>query len=136
MTSSFAQHLEGAIDAAAVERLDQRMENIKQKAGLARSVSLEEQREVSLEKQQEQLREAALDLEALFLQQLVSAMQRTVPREDGVFGQSKAEELFRGMLDEEWANLMAKSGDIGLARDLYDQLVQSLIEREKAKSSS
>lgn len=136
MTSSFAQHLEGAIDAAAVERLDQRMENIKQKAGLARSVSLEEQREVSLEKQQEQLREAALDLEALFLQQLVSAMQRTVPREDGVFGQSKAEELFRGMLDEEWANLMAKSGDIGLARNLYDQLVQSLIEREKAKSSS
>ena len=136
MIDSFAQCLEGAMDAVAVERLDQRIENIEQKAVMARDVSLEEQREVSLEKQKEQLWDAALDLEALFVQQLISAMQRTVSREDGVFGQSKAEELFRGMLDEEWANLMAKSGDIGLARDLYDQLVESLIEREKAKSSS
>lgn len=136
VSGTFAEHLQGALDAAAAERLDRQIQVIKHKAGLVEGVSTEEQRSSGLEQQKEQLWEAALELEALFLQQMISAMQRTVSRGGGVFAPSKAEELFRGMLDEQWAELMAESGDIGLARSLYDQLVESLLEREKADSES
>ena len=63
-------------------------------------------------------------------------MQRTVPRDEGILKRSQAEELFQGMLDEELAKIMAESGETGLARSLYQQLVQSLEEKQKAKSET
>ncbi|NLJ68815.1 MAG: metalloendopeptidase, partial [Firmicutes bacterium] len=89
-----------------------------------------------LEKQKQQLRQASQELEAIFLQQMISVMQRTVPRDEGILKRSQAEELFQGMLDEELAKIMAESGETGLARSLYQQLVQSLEEKQKAKSET
>jgi hypothetical protein len=136
MSGSFAEHLQGTLDVVTTEKLNREIETIKYKTGLAKGVSLEEKGTVSLEKQQEQLRDAAVELEALFLQQMISAMQRTIPRGEGVLRTSQAEELFRGMLDEQWAKVMAESGDIGLAKSLYDQLNQSLLEKGKTNSTA
>ncbi|NMB47014.1 MAG: hypothetical protein GX998_11480 [Firmicutes bacterium] len=136
VSGAFAAHLHEALDTITQERLDQQMGTIKAKTGLARDTSLAEQRATSLAKQQEQLRQAALDLEALLLNQMISAMQRTIPRGEGMLRTSQAEKLFRGMLDEQWAKVMAESGDIGLASSLYDQLNQSLLEKGKADSTT
>ncbi|NLA58042.1 MAG: hypothetical protein GX855_03945 [Firmicutes bacterium] len=129
----FAQALQGAVDAAAARRLDTRLETVQRKAHLPGHGVGDEGPD--LEKQKQQLWQASQELEAIFLQQMVSAMQRTVPRDEGVIQRSQAEELFQGMLDEELAKVMAESGEMGLAKALYQQLVQSLEEREKAKNS-
>ena len=130
---TFAQELQGALNAAAAKRLDTRIETVQRKASLAGQGALDEAG--NLEKQKQQLWQASQELEAIFLQQMVSAMQRTVPRDDGVLKRSQAEELFQGMLDEELAKVMAESGEMGLARTLYEQLVQSLDEKGKSKKS-
>jgi len=132
-TGTFAQELQGALEAAAAKRLDTRIETVQRKAGIAGQGTLDGAG--TLEKQKQQLWQASQELEAIFLQQMVSAMQRTVPRDDGVLKRSQAEELFQNMLDEELAKVMAESGEMGLAKTLYEQLVQSLEEKEKAKES-
>ena len=122
--NSFAAHLEGAVEAVFAQRIEERLGTIQRQA----SFNINTKHKPTLEEQKKQLWDAALELESVFLNQLVSAMQRTIPRGDGVLSASKAEEIFQGMLDEEWAELMAKSGDSGLAKLLYDQLVISLEE--------
>ena len=131
---TFAQHLQGALDVAAAERLDAWIETAQRKASLTGRGNLGEA--ADLEKQKQQLRQASQELEAIFLQQMISVMQRTVPRDEGILKRSQAEELFQGMLDEELAKIMAESGETGLARSLYQQLVQSLEEKQKAKSET
>ncbi|NMB25296.1 MAG: hypothetical protein GX986_07180 [Firmicutes bacterium] len=127
VSSVFADHLQGAMDAAISRRVDDQLEVVQRQAGFG----IKADNGPSLEEQRRQLWDAAVQLESLFLNQLVSTMQRTIPRGEGILSESKAEEIFRGMLDEEWAELMAKSGDTGLAKLLYDQLAQSLEDGPK-----
>ncbi|GEM_PF-3235912 len=131
-SNTFGAHLEDALARSSTKRLEQRVEAASRKAALNTDGAMQK---MSLEEQRRQLWDAALQLEALFVQQVVSAMQRTVPRGEGVLDESKAEEIFRGMLDEEWAKIMADSGETGLARMLYEQLSQSLVESEKDKAT-
>lgn len=121
-SSGFAEHLQGAMDAATSQRIDDRLEVVQRQVGM----TVNSDSRPNLDEQRRQLWDAAVQLESLFLHQLVSSMQRTIPRGEGILSESKAEEIFRGMLDEEWAELMAKSGSTGLAKLLYDQLVESL----------
>ena len=68
----------------------------------------------------EALKEAAEQFEGLFIQQMLSAMRKTVP-EDGLF--SSAEEgTFRDLADQQLAQDLAKSGDFGIAEALIRQL--------------
>ncbi len=126
-SGAFAEHLQDAMDTAAVRKLEQRLENVERGVGLTLKA---DSNPASLQEQRQQLWDAALQLESLFVHQLVSAMQRTIPRGEGILAESKAEEIFRGMLDEQWSELIAESGDTGLARLLYEQLAQSLIEAQ------
>ncbi|MEE2657232.1 MAG: rod-binding protein [Candidatus Latescibacterota bacterium] len=72
------------------------------------------------------LREASKEFEALFLNQMISAMRKTVG-EGSFLNKSQGEKIFEGMLDEEWGRRMAgRHGPGGLAEVLYQQLSRQM----------
>lgn len=74
------------------------------------------------EKEKQRLKEAAGDFESLFVQQLMRTMRKSVP-ENGLFGTSNGEKIFREMLDDEYAKLASKAPEgLGLKGSLYRQL--------------
>ncbi|WP_196257670.1 rod-binding protein [Pelagibacterium limicola] len=73
----------------------------------------------------DRLKEKAVELEGVFLNTLVAEMFKGLET-DSMFGGGHAEETWRGMMAEQYADLMAKAGGIGLA----DQMVTALIEQQ------
>ena len=67
------------------------------------------------------LMDVCYDMEALFIGIMLKAMRNTVPESD-FFGNSIANDIFRDMLYDEYASIMAKSDQFGIARQIYDQL--------------
>ena len=70
------------------------------------------------------LQEASEQFESLLLNFMIREMRATVP-ESALLPRSMAEEIFTDMLDEKIAGEMAKSGEIGLSRLIFDQLKMS-----------
>jgi len=67
-------------------------------------------------------RDATLEeYEKLFVHQLVKAMRETVP-EDPLFGKSSQRDVFYDMLDDQVAEVMAKSGQLGIADHIRSQI--------------
>ena len=76
----------------------------------------------SLAEKKAALREVSRQFEAVFMNQMISAMRKTVG-EGGILNKSNGESIFEGMLDEEWAKKMAsKTGPNSLSEILYKQL--------------
>ena len=69
------------------------------------------------------LKRACQDLEALFLEQLMKSMRKTVS-ESGLLGKGFAQETYGEMLDRELVKRMSHSSGIGLAKILYRQLAE------------
>jgi len=76
----------------------------------------------NLSASQKSLKAVSEEFEALFLQQLLQQMRKTVPESD-LFGDRKAEKLFESLLDEEMSLEMSRAGGIGLSKIIYEQLV-------------
>lgn len=74
---------------------------------------------------EKKLREAAHQLEAVFLNQLLAVMRQTVPQ-SGLLENSSAEWLFNSMLDEQLSTLAARRSSRGLGEALYRQLSRRL----------
>lgn len=72
------------------------------------------------------LKEKAAELEGVFLNTLVAEMFKGLET-DGMFGGGYAEETWRGMMAEQYADQMAKAGGVGLA----DQLVAALLQTQE-----
>lgn len=72
-----------------------------------------------------ELMEASKQFESIFINQLLSQMRSTVPKDELLDG-GLGEDVFKGMLDEEYSKKMADAGGIGLAQILYEQLSQNL----------
>jgi len=80
----------------------------------------------SREATQQALRKATTDFEAVFLNQMISAMRSTVG-DGSLIQKSNAEKIFEGMLDEEWSRMLAgRHGSRGLAEVLYQQLSRQM----------
>jgi flagellar protein FlgJ len=71
------------------------------------------------------LREATQQFESLFVSQLLKSMRATVP-ESHLFGSESSQNVFREMLDQEFASRAADSGGIGIGEMLYRQLSSNL----------
>ena len=68
------------------------------------------------------LHEAATQLEGVFMQMVMNAMEDTVPK-DSIFGkQDASEETWKSMLNDERARAMAQSGALGIGKVLEQQL--------------
>ena len=67
-------------------------------------------------------REKAEELEGVFLNTLMSQMFSSI-KTDGMFGGGQGEDTWRSMQSEQYANLLAQNGGIGLA----DQIMADLL---------
>lgn len=73
------------------------------------------------------IREKAEELEGVFLNTLMSQMFNSIETRSG-FGGGYAEETWRGMQAEQYANLIAEGGGVGLA----DQIVANLLSAQES----
>ena len=85
----------------------------------------------TVEEQRAALRQAARQFEAVFINQMISAMRKTVG-EGGLIDKSNGQNIFEGILDEEWSKKLAnKAGPNSLSEILYRQLSARLGLDEK-----
>lgn len=67
------------------------------------------------------LMEVSKQFEGIFVNQMVSAMRKTVVHQ-GIVPESHAERVYQGMLDQEHAQKITDSGEMGLAALVYQHL--------------
>ena len=80
---------------------------------------------VDAEAEAKRLREACQGFEAMFLDIVFKSMRNTVP-ENTLFGESNGEKIWRSMLDSEMMQNVAKSGGVGIADMMYDNLIDQV----------
>ncbi|MBL4835979.1 MAG: rod-binding protein [Kordiimonadaceae bacterium] len=71
----------------------------------------------------ELLRAKAEDFEAVFLTQMIKPMFDTLPT-DGPFGGGSSEEIYRGLMVEEFGKSISRNGGIGIADSVYRALIE------------
>jgi flagellar protein FlgJ len=76
---------------------------------------------------EQKLREAASDFEAIFAQQMLKSMREATLKSD-LIKVSEGERVFREMLDQRRSEQLADSGSLGLGEMIYKQLQPHLRE--------
>lgn len=79
-------------------------------------------------RQLEKVAGAAEEFEAIFVAEMMKPMFEGIST-DSMFGGGKGEEIFRGMLLQEYGKMMAKTGSVGIA----DAVKQELIKTQEQK---
>ena len=72
----------------------------------------------------EKLHKQAMELEGVFLNTLMKEMFSSIKTDEESFGGGFAEETWRGMQSEQFANALADQGGIGLADELMGNLLR------------
>jgi len=75
------------------------------------------------ERQKAALKKVAQDFEALFVGMMLKSMRATVGK-DTLTGGGNGEEVYRSLLDQEYALSIARGEGLGLARSIEQQLEQ------------
>ena len=75
-------------------------------------------------KRNKEIKDASVQLEAIFLKLMYNEMWKTVPK-SGFFGDSNAMDIYRDMYNEELTKKAAEGGGIGLADFIYKQLTKN-----------
>ena len=78
--------------------------------------------------QKEQLKKVAKEFEAILVSKMLTQMDKTVDRENSLFGESKYEENFKSILFNQIGRDVANSpiSNIGFAKQLYQQMESSV----------
>ena len=84
------------------------------------SKSLDEQKNLSLKKN-EDLKSVSQEFESLFLDTVLQSMRKSIVKSDFISG-GHAEDMYQSMLDSEYAKMMSKQNQTGLARIIEKQL--------------
>lgn len=82
-----------------------------------------QQPETQKEEKHPEVRKAAKQFEALFVNQMVSAMRKTVVK-GGLVPESNAERVYQSMLDNQYSEKMADTEQLGLSQMIYDHLLR------------
>lgn len=69
----------------------------------------------------DRLREVCTEMESIFVKQMLSQMKKNVDKSEFLHG-GYAEEIFEDMLYDEYAMMISKNSDLGIARQMYEQL--------------
>lgn len=76
------------------------------------------------EKQRQQAKKVSQDFEALFVGMMMKSMRETVGK-DKLTGGGHGEEVYRSMLDQEYANVSVKQGrGLGIAKILEKDIIR------------
>lgn len=81
---------------------------------------------IELTKDEKALKEATEEFESIFIKMMLDSADKTIDRKSSMFYGGNSEDIFRGLLNEERSKAMAKSGDFGLAKLMYDQLSKNI----------
>lgn len=73
-----------------------------------------------------QLKKAAEQFESYFLHQMLAEMRKTVPKDTVLPDSDNRQSIFTDMLDQSMADTLSRRGDLGIARQMYDQLKGTL----------
>lgn len=76
-------------------------------------------------------RKVGLEFEALFTGMMLKSMRETIGK-DPLTGGGHGEEVYRSLLDQEYALAMSRSGSLGLA----DQIEKQLLEDERRRAAA
>ncbi len=69
-----------------------------------------------------ELYKACVDFESLFVRQMLEVMRKTVHREDDLLNGGLTQDVFEGMLYDQYARKMAETAGFGLADTIYRQV--------------
>ncbi len=75
--------------------------------------------------EQKKMTESSQEFEAIFFQQMLDEMDKTVDRSDSLFGNSEGEKVFREMMNKEIAMSVSTApggSGLGLAETIYRQM--------------
>jgi flagellar protein FlgJ len=72
-----------------------------------------------------EIKKAAKEFESIFMNMMLESMRKTVPT-DGLMGGGNAEDIYRSMLDSEYAKVLAEHQSSGLADTISRQLLESM----------
>lgn len=101
-----------------IEALTQNMDmNLQQ----ARSAEISEKLKSS--RKMEQITETAKEFEAVFLAEMIKPMFEGINTEPP-FGGGKGEEVFRGLLIQEYGKMLAQTGRIGIAEQVKQEMIK------------
>jgi flagellar protein FlgJ len=67
--------------------------------------------------------EAARQLASLFVNQLLTAMRKTIPK-SGLWDGGRAQDIYEQMTDERLADLIVSTGQFGLAKTIHEELLK------------
>jgi Rod binding domain-containing protein len=82
------------------------------------------------------LHKAATQLEGVFLEMVMHEMSNTVSK-DSIYGKSSmSDDVFSGMLDNQRAQAIAKTGSMGIAKALERQLRSSVLANAKDEAKA
>lgn len=74
-------------------------------------------------KNREEVREAAVKFEAMYLNEMFSHMFAGVEVDEN-FGGGKGEEIFRSLMIEQYSEMAAKSGQVGIANNIEREMLR------------
>lgn len=100
-------------------------------AALTARTALDQQRTPSLEKTSnpEEARKSAEEFEAFFIAQVLDQMFKGI-KTDEPFGGGHGEEMFRGLMHQEYGKSIAKQGGIGIA----DAVMRELLSHQEVEA--
>lgn len=78
----------------------------------------------------DQMKEACQGFEAILLQQMIRKMRATVP-EGGLVPKSAGTKILEEMMDEQLAQELAKTGSVGIADLLFQQITSQGVSSPK-----
>ena len=76
------------------------------------------------DEQKAKIHEAAIDFEAVFLNEMLKPMFEDVNSEDAAFGGSREEGIYQSMMIDKVSGSLAKSGGIGIAKHIEKELLR------------
>lgn len=85
--------------------------------------------------QDKKLKKACKDFEAIFLNNLLKSMRKTIVKSD-LFGSNQQEEMFQDMMDSETCSAISKQNSIGIADMLYRQMCSSVEQDETSANDT
>jgi flagellar protein FlgJ len=80
-------------------------------------------------RENERLKGACEDFESIFVDFMLQQMRRTVPQND-LFGGGRAEQIYTSMMDSELAKSISRQRGLGLADQMYRQLIDKADGKE------
>lgn len=79
----------------------------------------------------EQIKDLANQFESLFLNMVMKSMRDTVQK-SGLVDGGNAEDIYKGMLDDEYTKMMAEQRHTGIAQNIEDFLMKAYDDSEPA----